>query len=543
MLCHRKKLNFAAKYNLIIVYQSIMSEQKTTKAPTVSDDEILGSSKFDRRRRLIGAICAPICALLVFITPIDGLTPEAHKLLSIMTLVCLWWITEPIPIPVTSLVGPTLCVMFGVVKMKDAFAAFANPMIFLFMGGFIIAKAMMVNGLDKRIAYGIISMKWVGDSPRRIFLAIGLACMLCSGWISNTATAAMMFPIAIGLLEAIREMMAANGREINLHTYKYATGLMLMTAYACSIGGVLTPIGTPPNIIMLGFLDSLANIHVSFFQWMVWGFVAMVCYFVIAYLVLWKVFPADVKHIDGAQDFIRGKVQELGHWTRAQKNTLFAFLVAVVLWVTPGIIGIVDGSESELLKEYNKHFPEAAAAMIGALLLFFLPVDKGWGKMTLQWKEAVKGVEWGTLLLFGGGLAMGGMMYSTGLSEWVGQQIITALGGQPSELLFVAVFCVMALLLSELTSHTAATNMIGPLAIGAAVSAGFSPIPVAVGVALSSSLGFMLPVSTPPNAIVYASGYIPITKMIKTGVYIDFIGIAIVTIPIVLYIVGWVMGL
>lgn len=543
MLCHRKKLNFAAKYNLIIVYQSIMSEQKTTKAPSVSDDEILGSSKFERRRRLIGAICAPICALLVFITPIDGLTPEAHKLLSIMTLVCLWWITEPIPIPVTSLVGPTLCVMFGVVKMKDAFAAFANPMIFLFMGGFIIAKAMMVNGLDKRIAYGIISMKWVGDSPRRIFLAIGLACMLCSGWISNTATAAMMFPIAIGLLEAIREMMAANGREINLHTYKYATGLMLMTAYACSIGGVLTPIGTPPNIIMLGFLDSLANIHVSFFQWMVWGFVAMVCYFVIAYLVLWKMFPADVKHIDGAQDFIRGKVQELGHWTRAQKNTLFAFLVAVILWVTPGIIGIVDGSESELLKEYNKHFPEAAAAMIGALLLFFLPVDKGWGKMTLQWKEAVKGVEWGTLLLFGGGLAMGGMMYSTGLSEWVGQQIITALGGQPSELLFVAVFCVMALLLSELTSHTAATNMIGPLAIGAAVSAGFSPIPVAVGVALSSSLGFMLPVSTPPNAIVYASGYIPITKMIKTGVYIDFIGIAIVTIPIVLYIVGWVMGL
>lgn len=519
-----------------------MSEKKPVNAPAVSDDELLGSSKFDRRRRLIGAICAPICALLVFITPIEGLTPEAHKLLAIMALVCLWWITEPIPIPVTSLVGPTLCVMFGVVKMKDAFAAFANPMIFLFMGGFIIAKAMMVNGLDKRIAYGIISMKWVGDSPRRIFLAIGLACMLCSGWISNTATAAMMFPIAIGLLEAIREMMAANGREINLHTYKYATGLMLMTAYACSIGGVLTPIGTPPNIIMLGFLDSLSGIHVSFFQWMVWGFVAMVLYFVIAYVVLWRMFPADVSHINGAQDFIRGKVNELGHWTRAQKNTLFAFLVAVVLWVTPGIIGIVDGSESELLKEYNRHFPEAAAAMIGALLLFFLPVDKGWGKMTLQWKEAVKGVEWGTLLLFGGGLAMGGMMYSTGLSEWVGQQIITALGGEPSELLFVAVFCVMALLLSELTSHTAATNMIGPLAIGAAVSAGFSPIPVAVGVALSSSLGFMLPVSTPPNAIVYASGYIPITKMIKTGVYIDFIGIAFVTIPIVLYLVGWIMG-
>ena len=203
-----------------------------------------------------------------------------------MTLVALWWITEPIPIPVTSMVGPTLCVICGVVKMKEAFAAFANPMIFLFMGGFIIAKAMMVNGIDKRISYGIVSMRWVGDNPRRIFFAVGLACMLCSGWISNTATAAMMFPIALGLLEAIREMMAAKGKVISLKTYKYATGLMLMTAYACSIGCVLTPIGTPPNIIMLGFLDELCHINIVFFQWMIWGFAAMIVYFVIAYIIL-----------------------------------------------------------------------------------------------------------------------------------------------------------------------------------------------------------------------------------------------------------------
>lgn len=505
-------------------------------------EEVAQDSSFDRKRRIIGAICGPICALLVWLTPIASLSPEAHKLLAIMVLVALWWITEPIPIPVTSLLGPTLCVVCGVTKMKEAFAAFANPMIFLFMGGFIIAKAMMVNGLDKRIAYGIISMKWVGDSPKRIFLAIGLACMLCSGWISNTATAAMMFPIALGLLEAIREMMAANGKVVNLKTYKYATGLMLMTAYACSIGGVLTPIGTPPNIIMLGFLNEMCNIHVSFFQWMVWGFVAMMAYFIIAFFVLGKMFPSDVEHIEGAQDFIGKKVSELGRWTRAQKNTLVAFLVAVALWVTPGVLSIVLGTESETLNAYNKLFPEAVAAMVGALLLFFLPVDLKHHKMTLDWKDAVAGVEWGTLLLFGGGLAMGGMMYSTGLSGWIGDQIISLLGGKPSQLLLVSVFCVMSLLLSELTSHTAATNMIGPLAIGAALSAGFSPIPVAVGVALSASLGFMLPVSTPPNAIVYASGYIPITKMIKTGVYIDFIGIAIVTIPIVLYLVNWIVG-
>jgi sodium-dependent dicarboxylate transporter 2/3/5 len=208
-----------------------------------------------------------------------------------------------------------------------------------------------------------------------------------------------------------------------------------------------------------------------------------------------------------------------------------------VLWVTPGVLSILLGTESETLNHYNKLFPEAIAAMVGALLLFFLPVDLKKGKMTLSWKQAMAGVEWGTLLLFGGGLAMGGMMYSTGLSGWIGDQIINIMGGEPSQLILVAVFCVMSLLLSELTSHTAATNMIGPLAIGAAVSAGFSPVPVAVGVALSASLGFMLPVSTPPNAIVYASGYVPITKMIKTGVYIDFIGIALVTIPIVLYLV------
>lgn len=514
-----------------------MDDTSKGKTPAVEEEKTPQDSSFDRKRRIIGAIFGPICALLVWFTPIEGLTPEAHKLLAIMTLVALWWITEPIPIPVTSLVGPTLCVVLDVVKMKEAFAAFANPMIFLFMGGFIIAKAMMVNGVDKRIAYGIMSMKWVGDNPKRIFLAIGLACMLCSGWISNTATAAMMFPIALGLLEAIREMMAANGKTINLSSYKYATGLMLMTAYACSIGGVLTPIGTPPNIIMLGFLSEMSNIHVSFFQWMVWGFVAMVFYFIIAYVVLSRMFPADVKHIEGARQFIETKVMELGTWTRAQKNTMIAFGVAVLLWVTPGVLSITLGTESETLNTYNRLFPEAIAAMVGALLLFFLPVDLKKHKMTLDWKDAVAGVEWGTLLLFGGGLAMGGMMYATGLSEWIGNQIIALMGGEPSELLLVAVFCVMALLLSELTSHTAATNMIGPLAIGAAVSAGFSPIPVAVGVALSASLGFMLPVSTPPNAIVYASGYIPITKMIKTGVYIDFIGIAIVTIPVALYLV------
>ena len=501
-------------------------------------------TRFDLIRKAVGAILGPLCAVLIWFLPIAGLSDTAHHLLAVMSLVAIWWITEPIPIPVTSLLGPTLCVLLGIAPIEEAFTQFANPMIFLFMGGFLLAKGMMTNGIDKRIAYGIMSMKWVGDSPRRIFLAIGLACMLCSGWISNTATAAMMFPIALGLLEAIREMMAVNGKTIDLANYKYATGLMLMTAYACSIGGVMTPIGTPPNIIMLGFLDQLAPSAptVTFFQWMIWGIAAMMLYFLLTYVVLWRMFPADVKHIDGAKEFIREKKKELGPWTRAQINTVIAFFVAVVLWVAPSVLMLIWGPHGKVMAFYNSHFPEAIAALVGGLLLFFLPVDLKKGKMTLSLKEGIEGIEWGTLLLFGGGLAMGALMYSTGLSDWIGHGIKESLGGSPSEWLFVGVFCVLALVLSELTSHTASTNLIAPIAIGTALSFGFSPIPVAIGIALSSSLGFMMPVSTPPNAIVYASGYVPLTKMIKSGIIIDLIGILVITIPVVMLLVKFVMG-
>ena len=495
-------------------------------------------------RKMTGAVLGPLCAIVLWLMPIDGLSEQAHHLLAVMSLVAIWWITEPIAIPLTSLLGPTLCVILGIVPIKDAYEQFANPMIFLFMGGFLLAKGMMVNGLDKRIAYGIMSMKWVGDSPRRIFLAIGLACILCSGWVSNTATAAMMFPISLGLLEAIREMMAENGKTIDLKNYKYATGLMLMTAYACSIGGVMTPIGTPPNIIMIGFLQELAPQapEISFFQWMIWGTVAMILYFIIASVVLWRLFPADVDHIKGAKEFIQNSVDSLGKWTRAQKNTMIAFSTAFVLWVAPSVLGIMYDVDSDVMKFYDSHFPEAIAAMVGGLLLFFLPVNVKTGEMTMTWKDGIEGIEWGTLLLFGGGLAMGSMMYDTGLSAWIGNGLKEALGNNPSEWLFVGVFCVAALIMSELTSHTASTNLMAPIAIGAALSLGFSPIPVAIGIALASSLGFMMPVSTPPNAIVYASGYVPITKMIKSGFIIDLIGIFLVTIPVLMLLVKYVMG-
>ncbi|MCX7781841.1 MAG: SLC13 family permease, partial [Negativicutes bacterium] len=210
------------------------------------------------------------------------------------------------------------------------------------------------------------------------------------------------------------------------------------------------------------------------------------------------------------------------------------------LWVLPGPLAIIYGSDAAILKVYGKYFPEAVVAMLAGLLLFVLPVNWEKRQFTLTWKDANKGIDWGTLVLFGGGLSLGAMMYTTGLSKWIGEGIVQATGAH-SQLAMVILFSCLSLFMSELTSHTAATNMVGPLGITAALSAGLNPIPVAVGIALASSLGFMLPVSTPPNAIVYASGMIPITKMIKAGVVIDIIGLGLITIPLVVYFVTMVI--
>jgi anion transporter len=510
--------------------EKIESQSKMTDA----------EEKFDRNRKTLGWFLGPILGILVFCLPIDGLKTQGHILMAIMAFVATWWICEPVPIPVTSLIGPILAVLLGVVDAKAAFAPFADPLIYLFMGSFMLATAMMSHGLDKRFAYAILSMKWVGSSPTRILFALGAVTALCSGWVSNTATTAMMYPIALGLLMAIKDMYKANGEELDLNTYKYATGIMLMTAYASSIGGVLTPVGTPPNIIMMGFLEKLANVKITFFQWMVWGSIAMVAYFILMFIVLKQMFPAGITNIPGAEKLIGEKRKALGPWKTGEKNAVVAFVLAVTLWVLPGLLAIIYGSGAPILKAYSKIFPEAVVAMLAGLILFIMPTNWGKREFTLNWKDAVKGIDWGTLILFGGGLSLGAMMYTTGLSKWIGDAIVTATGAN-SQVSIIAVFSILALFMSELTSHTAATNMVGPLGITVAVSAGISPIPVAVAIALSSSLGFMLPVSTPPNAIVYASGMIPITTMIRSGVIIDLVGIGAITIPLVVYVVQWVM--
>jgi sodium-dependent dicarboxylate transporter 2/3/5 len=279
---------------------------------------------------------------------------------------------------------------------------------------------------------------------------------------------------------------------------------------------------------MLGFITQLAPTapEVSFFQWMIWGSVAMILYFILAYFVLMRMFPADVEHIEGAREFINDYVRSLGKWTRAQKNTLFAFSVAVVLWVSPSIISIIYGPDSDVMKSYDSHFPEAIAAMVGGLLLFFLPVDIKKGQMTMTWKEGMEGIEWGTLLLFGGGMALGGLMYSTGLSQWVGQGIKDLLGNNPSEWVFVGVFCVVTLLLSEITSHTASINLIGPIAISTAAALGVNPLTFCIALMIAVNSSFATPIGSPTHMLVYATGNYRFSDFMKIGLPMNFIILA-----------------
>lgn len=492
---------------------------------------------FDRRRKTFGLFAGPVLGLIVYFMPIAGLKWDAHALLAILTFCATWWLTEAVPIPVSCLLGPLIAAMIGVASPTAAFAAFANPLIFLFMGSFMIAKAMTIHGLDKRIAYGMLSLKWVGSSPPRILLVFGIVTALISGWVSDTATTAMMYPIGMGLLVALRDMQVRQGKQIDLSAYKYATGLMLMAAYASAAGGVLTPVGTAPNILAMGLLEQIAHIKISFFDWMIWGVPMTILYFAVVYIVLLKMFPADVRHIEGAEEFIREKRTELGKISVGERNAIIAFVMAVILWVLPGPLEVILG-RTPFVKAFQAIFPEALVAMMGGILLFLLPVNWQERRFTLNWREANEGIEWGTLLLFGGGLSLGGMMYSTGLAKWLGQ-IIVAYSGAHSSVAMIALFSTISLFMAELTSHTATTNMVAPLGITTAMAAGLNPVPIAISIAIASSLGFMMPISSPPTAIVFGSGLVPFTRMVKAGITIDIIGLTIVTIPVMYYVSKW----
>ncbi len=500
-------------------YRDLAEAQESLTAPQLA---------FERRRRSVGLFLGPALFLALLLVPPAGLPVPAARLVAVLAWILTWWVTEAVPIPVTALLGPALAVVLGVGTAKQMFAPFGDPIIFLFLGSFVIAEAMFTTGLDRRFAFAILSRRWVGSSATRILVAFAVITGVLSMWLSNTATAAMMYPIGLSVLTALSRLLErTTGKPVDLTRLRYGTALMLATAYAASIGGVATPIGTPPNLIVLGLLDTLAHVKVPFFTWMLLATPPMVLMLVMLLVYLRRALPPEIDRIAGSRDHILAERASLGAWTPAQRNVMLAFGATVTLWVLPGLTALVAGQGSSVYRTLSTALPEAVVAVLGAALLFVLPVSWKERRFTLTWNDAVR-VDWGTLMLFGGGLSLGGAMFRTGVAEAVGKGVVS-LTGAHSLLALTYLFAVVAVVITETTSNTASAAMVGPLAIAAAQAAGVSPVAPAAAVALGASMAFMLPVSTPPNAIVYGSGCVSIKAMLRHGSLLDLA--SLVTVP------------
>ncbi len=474
------------------------------------------SEEGGRARPLLGLFGAPLAFVAVWASPL-ALEPPAHRLAAVLAAVVVLWVSEAIPMAMTAFLGVAAAVVLRVAPANEAFAPFADPLIFLFIGTFMLAQAIFFHGLDRRFAFAILGLPGVGEHPGRVLAAYAAATCAISMWISNTATVAMMFPIGLSLLGVLEQHV---GRA---RLAAYGTALLLSTSFAASIGGLGTPVGTPPNLIGIGFVRREAGVALPFFSWMALGVPVVLLLQTFAVAMLWRGGAAG-RSAAGIGELIARERRALGPWTAGQVNTLVAFGLTVALWVFPGVVALVAGDQHPLYRELTATLPEGVVALLGATLLFVLPTDRRRLEFTLPWSEAVR-IDWWIVFLYGGGIALGTLAFKTGLAAALGEGL-TALLGVQSELGLVALATVIATILSETTSNTASANMVVPVVIALARSAGVDPVLPGVAATMGASLGFMLPVSTPCNAIVYGSGRIPLTAMMRYGVALDVAGVA-----------------
>lgn len=478
---------------------------------------------FNRRRRTVGLVLAPVVLLALLALP-SALPAPAHRLGAILMMMVILWITEALPLAVTALVGPILAVLFGVAPVKTAFAPFADPIIFLFIGSFMLAEAMFVHELDRRVAYTALASRLVqGGGAGRIVLVYGGVCAALSMWISNTATTAMMFPIGLSIVAQL-----TRGHQDRESVRRFAMVMMLVTSFSASIGGVGTPIGTPPNLIGLAMLERIANHRITFTGWMAFAVPLMVAQFLVIVVYFRATALRGVTLVTAGRDVLREELHRLGPLSPGQRNVLIAFGVTVALWLVPGVFALFGAANSAAARAYNAAVPESIAALVGAVLLFLLPLNWRTRRFTITWEEAVR-IDWGIVLLFGGGLSMGELAFSTGLAGAMGDALMAWLPGH-GPLALVVVFTAMAVVMSEAASNTASANIVVPIAIAAAAASGVDPVLPALGATLGASLGFMMPISTPPNAIVYSSGYVPITAMMRYGIVLDVTGFLLIVL-------------
>ncbi|MBI4635775.1 MAG: DASS family sodium-coupled anion symporter [Candidatus Rokubacteria bacterium] len=474
--------------------------------------------RFEQRKRLVGLAAGPLLFVVVLLWPLPSLDRPAHALLAVFAWTVAYWMTEALPLAVTALLSSVLAIALGVAPARAVLAAYGDPIIFLFVGSFVLAEAMKESGLDRRFALALLGHDWATRTPSRLLGTLGVITCGVSLWVSNTATTAIMLPIGVGILRALGQRGEAAGGRLSI-------GLLLMLAWASSVA-VGIPVASPPNLIAIGMIRDLTDRRLTFFDWVAVTMPLTLLMLLLCWLILKTLYLGGERLSGDLRAYVAAERARLGPWSRAQQNVLVVFVLACVLWMLPGGIVMVVSPDAPLARFFETHLPESVVALGAAILLFLLPTDPRRGEFTLAWPQAAR-IDWGTILLFGGGLALGQLMFDTGLAEAIGSAVLHVTGAQ-SLWALTAVAILMGVLLSETSSNTASASMAVPVVIATARTAGLSPVPPALGAALGASFGFMLPVSTPPNAIIYGSRLVPLREMIRSGIYLDVVGAVLI---------------
>lgn len=473
---------------------------------------MIDDSFFTFNTKKIGLVLGPalFVVILLFFHP-EGLSKEANAILASTIWVAVWWISEAMPIAVTSLLPILLFPLTGGLNIEDTTAAFGHRYIFLYIGGFILALAIERWNLHRRIALNII--KFIGTNIKSIILGFMTATAFLSMWISNTATSVMMLPIGMAIVKQLRN----NPDTVEDENKIFGKALMLAIAYSASIGGLATLIGTPPNLVLASVVQEIYGIEITFSSWIMFGLpISIVMLF-----ICWKyltdfAFDFKQKSFPGGREEINKQLQKLGKISKEEKLVLGVFICTALAWI----------SRSHVLNIFIPELDDTMIAVTAAFTLFLIPASKGESRALITWDEAVK-LPWGILLLFGGGLALAQGFQTSGLAAWLGGQMNLLDGVSLLVLLLVLITSVN--LLTELTSNLATTAMILPILAPLALVIDVHPYMLMVGATVAASFAFMLPVATPPNAVVFGSGYLRIPDMVKAGVWMNIISIVILT--------------
>jgi solute carrier family 13 (sodium-dependent dicarboxylate transporter), member 2/3/5 len=462
------------------------------------------------RKKLIALWLGPLLMLTLLLLPTPaGLKPEAWRLVALASWMVIWWMSEAVPVAVTALLPLPMMPMLGIAGQKTVGASYGDPLIFLFLGGFLIAAAMQSWGLHRRIALRIV--KIAGTGPQGIIAGFMLATAFLSMWISNTATAVMMYAVGISMVEfvAARVDDPAKAR-------RFGIALLLGVAYSASIGGVGTLIGTPPNTLLAGFLNDTYGIRIDFSTWMLMGIPLVVVMLPLTWLLLCRViFPVKDIDLGGAAGLIDEELQQMGTMSRGERIVLTVFLCTALLWIfRQPLVGLTGLT-----------ITDTSIALLAAIVLFALPASVQEGRFTVDW-DAARKVPWGVLLLFGGGLALAGAFKSTGLAAAIGEAVAGLSAVDISLIVLVTIAAII--FLTELTSNTATTATFLPILGAVAVGLGQNPMVLAVPVALAASMAFMMPVATPPNAIVFSYEGLHISDMMRAGLWLNLLAIVLI---------------